>query len=302
MINLISHIDLDGYGCNILMQKTFGWNMGNVINVNYDGLANALMDMDRDETLFITDLSIPENLKGLLEEFSDLKIIDHHESSKWILDWAKGMGEHVKAVISTERCATYLLGEYLNKTLDSGMHYEWAKPWMDIIDDYDRWIHADPDSDRLNALLYISNRNRFVTDALNTTPQGMLSYNKDRIDRYINTRTAYVDTVKVIPLEGMENVGFCFAEKYRSHVGSANIRTKDQDGFDLLFILDMREGIMSVRSSELSDYDCSEICKEIDEEGGGHINAGGCAIPPAILNGSLSVMDVFKWIMNGMKE
>lgn len=185
---LCSHIDLDGFGNNILVQKYIGRDIP-IFNVNYDDLAETLIDIPRNVQLMITDLSIPENLSGLLEEFDHVIIIDHHVSTKWALEWAERTGN--EAIVDKSRCATWHTYEYLKRAYGYGDTI--LDEWVKYIDDYDRYILQYPESRRLNSLFYISNRDRFVSDALLYTPKQVLDNNRERIDRYLQQQKEYID-------------------------------------------------------------------------------------------------------------
>lgn len=296
---LVSHIDLDGYGCNIMAMRYLGMDLP-AINVNYDELADRLMDVPRESQLLITDLSVPENLAGLLEEFAHVIVIDHHKSTKWALEWAKGKPD-VEVTVSTERCATWLLYDYLKRAFGFGdtIMDEWAR----LVDDYDRYVLEDPDSRRLNALFYISNRDRFVTDAMRYIPQVVLANNKERVDRYLQQQKEYVDQTVVFTLgHPSDNTVLVFAEKNKSAIAECLMKNYD---VDLVYVVDLHNMAVSLRSSERSRIDCSKIAQTIHPEGGGHKNASGASLKEVCREWCVSTSEdiinpemMFKMILN----
>lgn len=270
---LVSHIDLDGFGCNIIAQRYLGRDIP-IYNVNYDELAETLMDIPRHVQLFITDLSIPENLKGLLEEFDRVIIIDHHISTRWALDWAKE-SDNRESVVSTERCATWLFYEYLANAFayKDTLFDEWVK----YIDDYDRYVLQYEESRRLNALFYISNRDRFVSDALSYSPKQMLEYNKERVDRYLQQQKEYFEKTVFFTLKAVEpRVLLFFGEKNKSYI-CEQVFDKD-DAVGLVYGVDLHNMAVSLRSSTKHRIDCSKVASTIHPEGGGHRNASGASL------------------------
>lgn len=283
---LVSHIDLDGYGCNIFAMKYI--HPDDYFNVNYEDLATTLCDIPRDVHLIITDLSIPENLQGLIEEFAKVSIIDHHISTMWVYDAFDG-NPNIDVKVDKRRCATWLLYDWIvERNIDKGALYDsnldnaWADKWRTLIDDYDRYVLSYPESERLNSLLYISNRDRFVSDALSNEPDRMLALNAERIDRYLKTQNDYIEaTVKIclslnITDGCQHDVYLAFAEKYKSKIAKWLF---DNKGAELVYVLDLRTMQGSIRSSPESRIDCASIAKMIDPDGGGHHHASGFTIP-----------------------
>lgn len=267
---VISHLDLDGYGCNIVAKRYLGHDIP-ICNVNYDDLVHAIVDVPRDARLIISDISIPENLAGLLEEFAKVVILDHHKSTEWAIGWAERTGN--KAIVSEDRCATWWFYEFMAeeyKYRDSLLD-EWVK----YIDDYDRYIHAYPQSRRLNALFYISDRDRFVNDALSLSPDAMLLRNKERIDRYFAQQKEYIEKCTAYSITEDGSTVAVFAEKYKSAIAETLFdRCKE---VNLVYIIDMHNNAYSIRSRDGAGIDCSALAKQIHPEGGGHPEASGAS-------------------------
>lgn len=288
---LVSHVDLDGYGCAILARRYLK-DLKAEYHVNYDELAVTLMDIPRDVHLYLTDLSIPENLAGLIEEFSDVTIIDHHVSTYWVRKRYSASGR-IDFKVTKRRCATYLFGEYLVEHRMATM-CEWLGSWMELVDDYDRYVKKYDESDRLNSLLYISNRDRFVDDAQERTPMQMLADNAERIDRYIQGRDDYVARTNYFEIWGDEErqkgnpvMFLAFAERYKSKVAE---HAYTNLGADLVMVLDMRTLQGSLRSTKASCIDCAKLASMIDPEGGGHLNASGFSIPEGFVDVGLEAV------------
>ena len=266
---LITHIDLDGYGCLIMAQRYLGSDI-HYKCVNYDELEDAIRDVPTDAELFITDLSISNNLAPLLNEFDNLTIVDHHLTSNWLND--EGNRARFNVVVSTERCATYLFYEYLSARF--GFKDTMLDEWARLVDDYDRYVLQYPDSRRLNALFYISDRTRFVQEALYCYPRQMLARNKERVDNYLENQMKYILNTTYITLSDTPKVILAFAEKNKSAIGEYHIREK---GCDLVYILDTHSMQLSIRSKDGDEsINCSKIAKLFG--GGGHFHASGASL------------------------
>lgn len=267
---LISHVDLDGYGCRILAEKYL--NPVASYHVDYDNLAPTLCDIPRDVHLFITDLSIPQSLAGLIEEFQDVTIIDHHLTSYWAREKYKH-SQRIDTMITKRRCATWLLGRYLFDKGYAKTDLDWLDAWMGIIDDYDRFILEDPRSDMLNILLYQMSRDRFINDAQSMTPDRMIKNNKDRIDRKLRERREYIENAVVYEIPDLSiRTALVFAERFKSMLARDIYENR---GYEVVFMLDMHNGQASIRSAPDSRVDCSELAKRLHPEGGGHFHASG---------------------------
>ena len=290
---LVSHIDLDGYGCNIMAMRYLGMDIP-IVNVNYDELADKLVEIPRTFQVIITDLSIPENLKGLLEEFEHVVVIDHHKSTQWATEWGMD-NDKVEVFVSEERCATWWFYEYLAKQYSyrDDLLDEWAK----YIDDYDRYVLQYPESRRLNALLYISNKDRFVTDALRYSPKVVLNNNKERIDRYFEQQDEYIGKTSIFMIHYNPNVAILFAEKNKSAIAERLIKDRN---IDLVYGVDLHNMTVSLRSSPISKIDCSKIAKMIHPEGGGHLNASGASLEYLMKDWLVPAEqgNIFKMILN----
>lgn len=281
---LVSHVDLDGYGCEIVGRRFLDFR--EVHHIDYDQIGSTIANLDRDAHLYITDLSIPDYLAGLLDEFEDVTIIDHHVSTYWVIDRYRHSGK-VDFSVSKDRCATYLFGEYLARTYGRPID-PWLKGWMETVDDYDRYVLSMPESERLNALLYITNRDRFVDDAMRMTVGEMLTANQGRIDGWMRSRQDYMDSTVKTRVRDDPVTYLVYAERHRSKIASELMA---DEGAELVFALSLRDLRGSIRSSRKSRIDCNRLAGILDPEGGGHLNASGFRIPQECLTDGFRVME-----------
>ena len=87
MIKLFTHRDLDGIGCAVLAQLTFGKNV-DITYCNYDEVdvlvREYISKMDKGhDTCFITDISIKDDLASEIdrEYKNNFKLFDHHKTA-----------------------------------------------------------------------------------------------------------------------------------------------------------------------------------------------------------------------------
>ncbi len=265
----ISHIDLDGYGCTMFL-RTIG--MEAYYNIDYKDLKETLEKIPKTKEIIITDLSFRKDEKDIIDllmQFKSITIIDHHETSLWLNDYKFDNAKTI--TIDTKRCATYLLWKHMEKSGQIKGN-DWFESYAVLIDDYDRWIHANPNSMRLNSLLYISSREFFMNEALRMSAEKLLEKYKERIDRYAEQVNTYVKEtqIKIICDDGIK-IAIAFAEKYKSHISDYCFKNKI---CELIYIIDMRTGNISIRSSAESKIDCAKIAEKY-LNGGGHFNASG---------------------------
>lgn len=152
----LSHTDLDGYSCQLLMKEYF--NDGFYFNANYGlevklSLKKILQDIQEykdDEILFfITDLNLTFNeAKDLDKEINDLnengfniklQLLDHHATGQ------KSADTFSWYYLDTKRCATKIVYDYLNTTYNgfSDEKKLWMKPLVDAINAIDIWVDKE---------------------------------------------------------------------------------------------------------------------------------------------------------------
>ena len=137
---LITHIDLDGYGGNILERLYHDQlNFDLVLNKNY-GFESDLdikQYINSNNDILIMDLSIPEGTfiewSGILKS---LHVLDHHNSSEFLSKYSGNVWD-------TSRCGTKLFYEeyvlnHIHQDFDENIKNN-IKRFVDIVDTYDRW-------------------------------------------------------------------------------------------------------------------------------------------------------------------
>ena len=160
---LFTHIDLDGYGCAVVFKSVYP-NI-DICHVNYNFfniLENRKKILEYEE-VYITDISVSVEHAKLLDRLlksesnnlSKIVLIDHHESSynsllPLKLDWIN---------IDQSKCGTKLSYDYFTKL---GINISHLSYFVDLVNDYDLWLHKNKASTSLQFLWSSYDKSKFV--------------------------------------------------------------------------------------------------------------------------------------------
>ena len=143
MIVNLSHIDLDGVGCQVIINKNFKKERVEYFNCNYNELESKLdtiesvLKRNKVDVLFITDLSINEPQMNAIGHICKLNpntkvvVIDHHPSTKDNIHLATA--PNLEVICNFEYCATKLVYDYFNNEPKS------LNKFVTAVDAYDTW-------------------------------------------------------------------------------------------------------------------------------------------------------------------
>ncbi len=152
---LLTHYDLDGVGCALLLEKVAQDQILNMTPTGYNSIEKNVKKFNNNKNLIITDFSPHQNIIDILnEKFENVIIIDHHLSSLEV-DFPK----HWKTYINMKASGTKLLYLYLKKL---GYNLEGTKQFVECVNDYDyvMWENIDHFNDEkqrwMNAI-YLNN-------------------------------------------------------------------------------------------------------------------------------------------------
>jgi oligoribonuclease NrnB/cAMP/cGMP phosphodiesterase (DHH superfamily) len=152
----LSHTDLDGYSCQLLMKEYFNdgfyfnANYGLEVKLNLKKIVQDIQEYKDDEILFfITDLNLTfQEAKDLDKEINDLnengfniklQLLDHHATGQ------KSADAFNWYYLDTKRCATKIVYDYLNTTYNAFLDEKnsWIKPLVDAINAIDIWVDKE---------------------------------------------------------------------------------------------------------------------------------------------------------------
>ena len=264
MILHVSHNDLDGVGCGILIKKflkdvtTYYCNYGEVDEIITENASN----FDR---LIITDLSPSrEAFEEVMGEIEPM-VIDHHQTSDWLKEYPWNVHD-------ISKCGTLLTLEYLEA---EGCDVSDYRDFADCVNDFDMWHLNRPDSLEMNMLFMKLGITRFEKRFLDKpyhvfdeTERLIIDLETVRRDFYIKKAS---QTVKFYDDRDGLKAALVFAEEYNSELGNHIIQELEAD---YVLIINMQRGKASLRSR--ADVSISEIAEA--NGGGGHRNAAGFPI------------------------
>lgn len=279
MIYAITHNDLDGIGCAILLEKvhkdiqTYAIDYREVNQV----LPDILKKAGKGE-VFITDISLNElqaELCNKHSKYGKISHIDHHSSSKKLMD------KYPWSFTDISHCATY----HLFKMLSIWAHLDDYKEFVDLVDSYDTWGHGTEPSEAaydLNRLLQMIGAETFVARfklsgsiKLSETEKAIIATDKFKEEQYLQyaLRRAQRATDK----NGNDFL-IVAAEDYTSSLGHFLLQAYND--IEYVIILNMLKDKASLRSKGKVNVD--ELAKACG--GGGHPKAAGFQLNDAAIN------------------
>lgn len=269
---LFTHTDLDGVSCGVMFLANFGVHEDVFYLNNHevdDRITETLneieeaYDEDGEEyrTIIISDLSVNERTAERLEMYvqkgGSVLLLDHHVTAEWL-------NRYTWAIVDTEASGALLLYNYLN------IESRYAT-FATMVDDYDRWIHSDHNSIRLNRLFFLIGRKRFVKRFLENPNVEFTAGERQMLEIEEENKDYYMKKVsKTIQVyyDGRKQIGIGYADRFTSEIAH---ELMIKHNLHAIALIDVIGGRVSLRS--ISNYDVSELAESLG--GGGHTNASG---------------------------
>jgi len=151
----LSHIDLDGYSCQLVMNATpytkhnFNANYGPEVKSKLTIMLDAIKKEKKESLLLITDLNLTaDESKWLSYEIDKirknkidvkLQLLDHHGSGE------QSAKKHDWYYLDVERCATKIMYDWAKENLDFN-EPQWMKKYVDIVNAVDLWKKDEHDN------------------------------------------------------------------------------------------------------------------------------------------------------------
>lgn len=294
MIKLFTHTDLDGVGCAVLAKLAFNDEV-DIEYCDYDEINEKILDYinrnDNRISIYITDISVNEEVAKLLDKRGCVQLLDHHPTALELnkYSWCRVM---IKDLQGIKTSGTKMFYHWLgmngcfsdelenNKTLDR---------FVELVRDYDTWRWTEFGDEgilckQVNDLLYLYGRENFISWCvskicrsdfkLDDTDKLLLDIKQKEIDDYVDEKDKQLFT---LPMCGWI-AGFVFAEKYFSELG--NRLCKMHPEIDFVVIIDM-DGTVSYRTIKENLDLGQRIAKQFG--GGGHPKAAGSQFSKEIL-------------------
>lgn len=286
-VKLFTHTDLDGVSCAVLLKRAFPH--VDVVYCNYSEIDEAVMqyitsmEYQNYHFTFITDISVNESVARVLNRVlgQRLKLLDHHKTAEWLNDY-------VWAFVKVE--------DFYGKTSGTSMLYlflqdlgelvgnEETDLFVETVRRYDTWEwhdkYGDLNAKKLNDLLYIIGRERFVerftndiVPVFNDMENMLLELEDEKISDYVNGK---LKSVSLIEFDGY-SVAVVFAERCISQLGNV-IASDPRVDFAVVVNMPNSVSFRTVRDG----VNLSEIAKRFG--GGGHVKAAGAPLNGLVLN------------------
>ena len=152
IIHHLSHIDLDGYSCQLIIKFTpytiynYNANYGAEVKAKLEEIIENINQTDNDATILITDLNLTADESRWLDheikkinhtkKHIELILLDHHGSGE------TSANKYEWYFLDTSRCATKITYDYVREhfTFDEP---KWMKRYVDVVDAVDLWKQED---------------------------------------------------------------------------------------------------------------------------------------------------------------
>ncbi len=251
----------------------------------YGKHGEPIPDAKGKNVLFVDIAPDIKTLQDLLAVAAHIRVLDHHESTKPLLDV---VADNFSIVLDMNRSGAQIAWDEL--------HPDTPRPWfIEDIADRDLWKWSIPDSKDSTQGIFSKNLASRVDrfDTIQYMPRqyftlvgNVINDNNDRICKRICSR-ATLCSMAISDKKYRVKVVECDSE-YRSEVGNRLVQDAECD-FSVMyqFNIDKNEWWLSFRAATTSDIDLVPIVKHVDPSGGGHKKAARATIR------SGSIMDYF---------
>lgn len=287
-IYLVRDDDLDGVGTEIITRVGYENYDIEVITATYKDVNEKVINLiervrDEDCIVLIADLSVNKEVADLIENNSPEKflLLDHHKTSLWL-------NEYKWAIINEKICGTMMVFDYiLFKALsfnDKELLHKLGQylQFIEIVNDYDMWIHNYPESKGHNQLYYLIGSESYVKRVL-SNPSIKFTDEELTLLKVENARKQrYFEKVSKTVV-GRSEYGIVFAEEFTSELGHYILDTTD---FNIVVLINLKDRKVSLRSKP--NVDCSKIAKTYG--GGGHPQASGFELDDNKINQIINII------------
>ena len=155
IIHHLSHIDLDGYSCQLVMKATpyeiynYNANYGPEVKSKLDIIIEEIQKAKQKALILITDLNLTaDESKWLTHEVEKLNknkldvrltLLDHHGSG------AQSAKKHDWYYLDESRCATKIMYDYAKENFELN-EPTWMRKYVDVVNAVDLWKKEEHDN------------------------------------------------------------------------------------------------------------------------------------------------------------
>lgn len=258
----ISHCDADGVAAQVVLGNVYP-NIEYSIQqyVKIDEYLYSRVNYDAYDHIFITDIfpSIPK----ALDRSDKFIVLDHHETALPYHDPKK------MRFIDTSMCATALTKLFLEKYYKIRLAH--LDRYVELINDYDLWIHADPFSKSFNLIydMYHDDRGRYRQRFMN----GDVNLTAEEQNFIKQKKIEYKETYDSLELVEFEHIKGCLVLNSDKFINEICENLMQSEGYKIVFFRSTKNGHTSVRHC-VNDLNIGELLTQ-QGLGGGHRKAGG---------------------------
>lgn len=314
-IKLISHKDLDGVACYIVLSNYIGINNVEVSFVDYNNVDETVIESLKNHheysKILITDISVKEdetiNLISQMHNLDNKKIhiLDHHKTALELnkYPWASVSIElnnrlTCGAELVLNFCKASALEISSNQAIhsDTSLNDSYSKivtldEFVELVRRYDTWewynVYNDNIAKELNDLFYILGIDEFKDifakktighekfELFSIRERVLLEQRQKEIKEYIEKVNKRIFDTNIHGYFA----GVVFAENFISEIGNKLGELNPQ--YDFILVINMSSCKMSFRTVK-SDIDVSEIAKLFG--GGGHPKASGASLDKELVS------------------
>ncbi|MFW6219529.1 MAG: hypothetical protein ACOC33_01545 [bacterium] len=255
----ISHYDLDGCGCQIVLCNVFD----NVtcISSSFYNLDEKLesIDYSKYDYVIITDIH-PEN-KNLLYLSDKIILIDHHPS-----DMHDPNNNHF-VIDDKGVCATILTKHFCEKMFNEKLYH--LNDFAYLVNDYDMWILKDKRSKQLNDLMFhkykaVKFRQLFM--------DGRTKFTEDELKWLKEYNDKFYKMYDKLDVYEFEKINACIVNSFH-FVNEIAHKLMEEENYNLVIVRNPNTERASVRGN-LDSLDIGKILDELGW-GGGHSKSAG---------------------------
>ena len=268
----ITHADMDGCGCSIILGNVF--KSIKTVPIGYSSLDNTIFnigvsnDYSGFEFIIITDLNLrKKHIVHLTKINIPFFILDHHQDIDMIHN-----GKNI--IINEAKCGTTLTKSFI-ESICNDINLSHLDILSETILDYDLWLHKKIWSKPLNYLYgmygFVEFKNRFMNGF---SQDGILPSEQEnllRINEKIHKHWSMVK--KTMMLSDTSKIVVIYSEpKYMNEMCDKILQNKINDA-EIVFVINTTGFNGSIRTSR-TDINMGEFLSDL-KVGGGHKQAAG---------------------------
>ncbi len=258
----ISHCDLDGTVCQILLKQVFD----NIEFINcqfyeIDDMLIKIVNKYNYDFIILTDIH-PEK-EELLDISDNIILIDHHKS---VINYHNPTK---KRFIVPKFCGAKLVKSFCEHyfDIDLSAYNEMVK----LTNDYDLWIHEFPKSKQLNRIFWYY----FHTEFRFRFANGNIDFTKDEQDYITKKEIEFQNKIDNLKIYELDDVNGCLIKSDPFIDETCDYLLK-KENYNIVFAVNNKNNRVSVRHN-IEDFNVGELLKELNL-GGGHPMAAGMKI------------------------